>query len=134
VREHRAHWSHHRTDRARTVTVRLEPTGRHGHTQVIRSTVSHRSPDRSEHSRRSAVAESPQNVRSARILERSYFPGGHNSRRLIPEARSQDSNRPYHGSHRADGPHHADETAAQQRSSRVGRHHAEPTDDLSGRW
>jgi hypothetical protein len=70
------------------------------------------------------VAESPQNVRSARILERSY---GHNSR-LIPEARTQDTNRSYHGSHRAD------ETAAQHRSSRVGRHHAEPTDDLSGRW
>ena len=74
------------------------------------------------------MAESPQNVRPARILERSYFPGGHNSRRLIPEARTQDTNRPYRGNHRAD------ETAAQHRSSCVGRHHAEPTDDLTGRW
>lgn len=83
------------------------------------------------------MAERPHNIRPATILELSYATGGHNSRRLIPEARSEENqiaNRSYRGSHRAGSLHHAeDQTAAQQRSSRVGRHHAEPTDDLSSR-
>jgi hypothetical protein len=109
----------------------------------VSSTTSHRSPDRSEDSRRSTVTERPRNVRPASILDRSYanppLPGAHN-RRHIPEARgeargedNQMAGRPYHGAHRASS-HHADETPAQRRSSRVGRHHAEHSEDLSGRW
>ena len=84
------------------------------------------------------MAERPHNIRSARILERSYANSGHHGRRLIPESRGEDNqiaNRSYRGSHRAGSLHHADDhTPAQQRSSRVGRHHAEPTEDLSSRW
>ena len=110
---HRAHWSHHRT-------IHID-----------------RSSGRSEQRRRSAVTERPQNVRPARVLERNHSNGGHNSRRTIPEARNPESRaddnqiagRSYHGSHRAAGQHHADRpTPAEQRSSRVGRHHADPND------
>ncbi|WP_203782597.1 hypothetical protein [Paractinoplanes rishiriensis] len=131
-----------RTRGERARTVHIESTGqeheRRRFEQVKRSIVKHRSADRSEHSRREAVAERPQNIRAARILELSYATGGHHNRRLIPEARSDENqiaNRSYRGSHRAGSMHHADDqTAEQQRNSRVGRHHAEPTDDLSGRW
>jgi hypothetical protein len=97
----------------------------------------HRSPDRSEHSRRSTVTERPRNVRPASILERSHAyptaPAGHN-RRHISEGRGDENQNAYRGAHRA-SQHHADEqTAAQRRSSRVGRHHAENSEDLSGRW
>jgi hypothetical protein len=110
---HRAHWSYHRT-------IHID-----------------RSSGRSEQRRRSAVTERPQNVRPARVLERSHTSGGYNSRRPIPEARNPESrvddnqiaNRSYRGSHRAAGQHHADRpTPAEQRSSRVGRHHADPND------
>ena len=110
---HRAHWSHHRT-------IHID-----------------RSSGRSEQRRRSAVTERPQNVRPARVLERNHANGGYNSRRPIPEARNPESRaddnqiagRSYHGSHRAAGQHHADRpTPAEQRSSRVGRHHADPND------
>ena len=113
-----------------------DSSSRHHQRRCARSTDKDRSPDRSEHSRRSPVAERPQNIRPSRILERSYSPSGINTRRLIPEARTEENqvDRPYHGSHRAGSQHHADDTPAQRRSSRVGRHHAEPTDDLSGRW
>jgi hypothetical protein len=84
------------------------------------------------------VTERPQNVRPASILERDHPTGGNNSRRHIPESRTDDNqsaNHPYRGSHRAGSLHHADDqTPAQRRSSRVGRHHAEPSEDLSGRW
>lgn len=178
---HRAHWSHHRAGRTRTVTVHIDPAGRHDHRrtirqqpadavldelldslpdpdrverdrpvpthrptqprrlkQVLRSIVSHRSQDdRSEHSRRSAVTERPQNVRSASTIERGFTNGGYHSRRRIPEARAEENqimNRSYRGSHRAGSQHHVDEqTAAQQRSSRVGRHHAEQHDDRVNR-
>lgn len=84
------------------------------------------------------MAERPQNIRPTRVLDRSHANSGHHGRRLIPEARGDDNqiaNRSYRGSHRAGSLHHADDhTPAQQRSSRVGRHHAEPTDDLSNRW
>ena len=83
------------------------------------------------------MAERPHNIRSARILERSYANSGHHGRRLIPESRGEDNqiaNRSYRGSHRAGSLHHAEDTQAQLRSSRVGRHHAESTDDLTGRW
>jgi hypothetical protein len=82
------------------------------------------------------VSERPHNIRAASILERSYA-GGLNTR-LIPGARGDEhhnANRSYRGSHRAGSMHHVDDqTADQQRSSRVGRHHAESTDDLSNRW
>ncbi|HEX5204104.1 MAG TPA: hypothetical protein VFW27_29600 [Actinoplanes sp.] len=111
-------------------------SSRHHQQRCARSTDSDRSADRSEHSRRSPVAERPQNIRASRILERSYPAGSLNTRHLIPEARAEENQieRPYRGSHRAGSLHHADDTPAQRRSSRVGRHHAEPTEDLSGHW
>jgi hypothetical protein len=83
------------------------------------------------------MAERPQNVRPASIRDIGYAAGGHNSRRVIPEARgegNQITNRAYRGSHRAASLHADDQTSAQQRNSRVGRHHAEPTEDLRSRW
>jgi hypothetical protein len=132
------------------VTVHIDPAGRRGHRQTIRqqppgavldellgSIDSHRSQDdRSEHSRRPAVTERPQNVRSTNTLERGFTNGGYHSRRRDAETRVEDNqiaNRSYRGSHRADSEHHADETAAQQRSSRMGRHHADQADDRANR-
>ena len=82
------------------------------------------------------MAERPHNIRPTAILERSYANSGNHAHRVIPEARSEENqNRSYRGSHRASSMHHADDqTPAQQRSSRVGRHHAEHSEDLSGRW
>lgn len=101
-----------------------------------RSTVSHRSRDRSEHRRRSVVPERPHNIRAASILDRSHAQGSLNARRLIPEARTDDNRGagPYRGSHRAGSLHHAEDTQAELRSSRMGRHHAESSEDLTGRW
>lgn len=87
------------------------------------------------------MADRPYNIRPSSILERSYASGGHNSRRIIPEARGEDNRHTYRGSHRADSMHRADSThraddqrtAAENRSSRVGRHHAEPTEEHT-RW
>jgi hypothetical protein len=87
------------------------------------------------------VTERPANVRAASILQRSHTGnvtnGNYNARRTIPQSRSEDNritNRSYVGNHRA-GMHHADDqTPAQRRSSRVGKHHAETTDDMTGRW
>ncbi|MET0417607.1 MAG: hypothetical protein ABW022_16465 [Actinoplanes sp.] len=95
--------------------------------------------DRARHRRRSVMAERPSNIRPSSILERSYGNSGNHGRRVIPEARAEDNqiaNRSYRGSHRAGSMHHADDhtTAAEQRSSRVGRHHAEPTEDITNRW
>jgi hypothetical protein len=78
------------------------------------------------------VTERPPNVRPARILERSFANGGYLSNRRISDARTEDNqiaNRVYRGSHRAGSLHHADDSQAQQRSSRVGRHHADQPDD-----
>jgi hypothetical protein len=75
------------------------------------------------------VAERPNNIRAASILERGHDnSGGHHG--------SPNAGHSYRGSHRAGSPHHADDrtTPAQRRSSRVGRHHAENSEDLSGRW
>ena len=72
------------------------------------------------------MTEHPQNVRSSRIIERGFPNTGHHSRRLTPAARTEDNqiNRSYHnGGHRSDD--------AQQRSSRVGRHHQ---DGAGNRW
>jgi hypothetical protein len=101
---------------------------------MFRAIVSHRSFDRSDHSRRSTVTERPQNVRSASTLERT-----HNSRRHRAESRwdeSQVPSRSYRGSHRAEHMHRADDgrSPAHDRSSRVGRHHADQQGDRSNRW
>jgi hypothetical protein len=94
------------------------------------------------HSRRSEVTERPQNVRAASVAARSHAGGGHNSRRAVPESRNpgpcgdedQTADRAsYRGNHRAGGQHHADQTPAQQRSSRIGRHHADQHDDHTTR-
>ena len=83
------------------------------------------------------MAERPQNARAASPGERGFTNGGYHSRRRIPEARTEENqitNRSYHGNHRADSRHHADEqTPAQLRSSRVGRHHADHQDDRVSR-
>jgi len=83
------------------------------------------------------VTERPHNVRSANTIERGFVNGGYHSRRRIPEARTEENqitNRSYRGNHRADSQHHADDqTPAQQRSSRVGRHHADQQDDRANR-
>jgi hypothetical protein len=96
-----------------------------------------RSSDRSEHRRRSAVTERPQNVRPTRVLDRGNTNGGYHGRRPIPEARNPESRvddnqiatRSYRGNHRLAGQHHADRpTPAEQRGSRMGRHHADQPD------
>ena len=135
---HRAHWSHHRGGRSRSVVVPIVPTGRHGlHAtirehprlppqQVINSAIQ----DQSEHTRRSTVTERPSNVRPPSWGDRT-----HNSRRHHHHSESnwddgQAFGRPYRGAHRADGV----EVAALDRSSRVGRHHAGRHHDHSDRW
>ena len=80
------------------------------------------------------MTERPQNVRIAR----SYGNGGggyHSGRPIADGSRADDNqNRAYRGSHRAGGQHHHDHsTAAEQRDSRVGRHHADPYDDYVNR-
>ena len=156
---HRAHWSHHREGRKRAVAVHVPASGRHGVSRTVRehahdryerpsrererehgakklsklmrSIVSNRSTDRSESSRRSAVAERPHNVRPARTAERT-----HNSRRHHHAADTrvdepQSGGRSYRGSHRAERQHRAeDSVVASHRGSRMGHHHA----DHTGRW
>ncbi|MEV4640770.1 hypothetical protein AB0J80_25850 [Actinoplanes sp. NPDC049548] len=144
---HRAHWSHHRAGRKRTITVHIEPSGRHSRRETVtesrrpgqpprlKKIISHRwaAPARSDTSRRSAMAERPQNLRPARDAART-----HNSHRHQPAVDQQDDTyyaaRSYRGSHRAERMHRADDnrTVALQRSSRSGRHHADP--DNSNRW
>lgn len=84
------------------------------------------------------MAERPHNIRPTAILERGNANSGNHANRMIPETRSEENQiakRSYRGGHRADGTHHTDDqTAAQQRGSRVGRHHTEHSEDLSGRW
>ena len=84
------------------------------------------------------MAERSNNSRPTSILERGYTNSGYRAHRIISEARTEENqiaNRSYRGSHRAGSVHLSDEqTAAQQRSSRVGRHHADHTDDNSNRW
>ena len=79
------------------------------------------------------MAERPYNIRAARILEQSYADEGPNVHRLFTQPRSDEhrmTNRPYRGQHRAEHTLQSDEiNAAWQRSTRVGRHHADPVDD-----
>ncbi|GIE32175.1 hypothetical protein Ait01nite_052200 [Actinoplanes italicus] len=93
-----------------------------------------RSSDRPRHSRRSAVADRPYNIRSSRILEQNHGGGDLNVvRRLLTDSNSEENrlaNRPYRGQHRAEHTNYPDERGASyDRSSRVGRHHAEPNPD-----
>ena len=82
------------------------------------------------------MPERPHNIRAASILERSYTQGSLNRRHMTPEARIDDNRGggQYRGSHRAGSLHHAEDTQAQLRSSRVGRHHADSSDDHTGHW
>ncbi|MEV6342151.1 hypothetical protein [Actinoplanes sp. NPDC051851] len=76
------------------------------------------------------MTDRPYNIRPNRVLEQSYT-DGRNARRLLNELRTDDdrvTNRPYRGIHRAEHTNH-DDYAAEQRRSRVGRHHADPSDD-----
>jgi hypothetical protein len=87
--------------------------------QFIRSIVNHRSrtSGRSD-SRRSAVAERPQNLRPARPAEHTH--NDHSNQYEVSHADSpQTGARAYRGSHRAEHLHRTDD----QRSSRVGGHH-----------
>lgn len=78
------------------------------------------------------MTERPQNVRPARTADRT-----HNSNRYQPWAadrgegtQTTTATRAYRGSHRAERMHRNDDhTGAQHRSSRMGRHHAEPRHD-----
>ena len=76
------------------------------------------------------MADRPYNIRPSRILEQSYGGGDLNVvRRLLTDSNSEENrlaNRPYRGQHRAEHTNYPDERAASyDRSSRVGRHHAE---------
>jgi hypothetical protein len=98
--------------------------------QLVRSLISHRSDstDRSSR-RRSEVVERPQNLRLARSPERAH--NSHRSQYAADHAEGpQAASHSYRGSHRAERMHSTDD----QRSSRVGRHHADPHRDHSDRW
>ncbi len=110
--------------------------------------------------RRSSLTERPQNVRPGQVLERTHNSRRHHAEH--PEVPAQ--SRAYRGSHRAERMHRADDTdpsadvrndddqyrggdcrnadhktgadwsAAADRSSRVGRHHADHRPDRPNRW
>ena len=110
-RHHRPDWSRHRQCGEATHHDAIAPD---------------RSPDRSEHTRRSIVTDRPSNIRPPRWGDRT-----HNSRRHVSESRWDNGHalaRPYRGAHRAD------DVTAHERSSRVGRHHAGNHDDHVDRW
>ena len=78
------------------------------------------------------MTDRPHNIRPSRILEHSYTSGNLNAvRRLLTDSNSDETrlaNRPYRGAHRAEHTNHPDEgSAARDRDSRVGRHHADQT-------
>ncbi|WP_433792892.1 hypothetical protein [Actinoplanes sp. CA-252034] len=80
------------------------------------------------------MAERPYNIRPSRTLEQGHNDGNLNVvRRLLADASSEESrraNRPYRGMHRAEHTNYPDERAASyDRSTRVGRHHADPNPD-----
>jgi hypothetical protein len=80
------------------------------------------------------VAERPYNIRPSRIREQSHSDGNLNVvRRLLTESSSEENrraNRPYRGTHRAEHTNYPEErSASYDRSTRVGRHHAEPNPD-----
>ncbi|GAA4939649.1 hypothetical protein [Actinoplanes utahensis] len=76
------------------------------------------------------MAERPYNIRPSRILEQSHHDNSNVVRRVLPDVNAEESrlaNRPYRGMHRAEHTNHPD--PGYDRSSRMGRHHAEYTDD-----
>lgn len=122
---HRARWSLHREGRAGSVVVPIVPTGRHGVRATIREGQTPSLEPHFPHTRRSTVTERPSNVRPPRWGDRT-----HNSRRH-EMSRWDDGHgfsQPYRGAHRAD------DLAAHDRSSRMGRHHAARHHDRSGGW
>lgn len=150
-----AHRSNHRRGRKLTITVHIKVTGRkatvtssqegdaeaqqhkHSPPEEIKSIVSIQSaqPDRSDFRRRSEVTERPHNARPARSGDRT-----HNSHRHQPNGPdrgdgTQTTTRAYRGSHRAEHLHRPDErTGTHQRSSRMGRHHADQRKDHQNHW
>ncbi len=79
------------------------------------------------------MTERPYNIRSSRVLEQSYGGDLNVVRRLLADANSEENrlhNRPYRGLHRAENTNHPEGSSRErERSSRVGRHHAEPTEE-----
>jgi hypothetical protein len=131
----RAHWSHHRESGTDQVVTNAS---RHVHEDdTVESRPS--SPPLMSRTvvspRRSTMIERAPNVRPTRSPERT-----HNSRRYHADNTRWDEipaqSRAYRGSHRADHLHRADEdhTGARDRSSRVGRHHADHQQDHTNRW
>ena len=77
------------------------------------------------------MAERPYNIRPSRVLEQSHHGNSDVVRRLLSDANPEETrlaNRPYRGMHRAEHTNHPD-PAGYDRSSRMGRHHAERADD-----
>ncbi|SDT73333.1 hypothetical protein SAMN04489716_6635 [Actinoplanes derwentensis] len=78
------------------------------------------------------MTERPNNIRSSRVLEQNYSGGDLNVvRRLLADSNTEENrlgNRPYRGQHRAENSNYP-ETSSRDRSSRVGRHHADPVED-----
>ncbi|MEU4156155.1 hypothetical protein [Actinoplanes sp. NPDC026670] len=77
------------------------------------------------------MAERPYNIRPSRILEQNPSDGNLNVvRRLLTDSNSEENrraNRPYRGMHRAEHTNYPEErSASYDRSTRVGRHHADP--------
>ncbi|GGN25785.1 hypothetical protein FHR83_007388 [Actinoplanes campanulatus] len=72
------------------------------------------------------------NIRSSRILEQSYSGGNASAvRRRLSDSNSEENrlaNRPYRGQHRAEHTNYPEERRS-DRSSRVGRHHADRAPD-----
>ena len=82
------------------------------------------------------MTERPKNIRAT---DSSYYGNErYNSRRHISDGRGEENqiaNLAYRGSHRADSLHHTeDQSDADRRNSRVGRHHADQPDDYADRW
>jgi hypothetical protein len=120
-RHHRPDWSRHRQCGEATHRARWS------HSATVHDAIApDRSPDRSEHARRSIVTDRSSNVRPPRWGDRT-----HNSRRHVSESRWDNGHalaRPYRGAHRTD------DVTAHDRSSRVGRHHAGNHQDHFDRW
>ncbi len=80
------------------------------------------------------MAERPHNIRPSRTIEQGHTDGNLNVvRRLLAESNSEENrraNRPYRGMHRAEHTNYPEErNASYDRSTRVGRHHADPNSD-----
>jgi hypothetical protein len=153
-----AHRSNHRRGRKRTLTVHIEAGGsktrvassQEGDAEArdtrqhqpsppkeIKSIVSIQSaqPDRSDFRRRSEVTERPYNVRPARSGDRTHNSHRHQPNGLDRGDGTQTTTRAYRGSHRVEYLYRPEErTGAHQRSSRMGRHHADQRQDHQNHW